>query len=186
MSRGLEALAEVVAPSVLLDAIDTSRRLTDLGVPHALIGGLAVGLHGHPRATKDVDFLVGDEAFERTVPLLVYREELAEIARVGVVDLMGVPPGRDGLRTLLAVPLGGEIPVVPAEALILLKLTAARPQDLADVVALLEAGVDVREVRTYLGEHAPELVARLAEVADGMEAEPTTEVVGAPGSPDEK
>jgi len=44
----------------------------------------------------------------------------------------------------------------------------------------------VREVRTYLGEHAPELVARLAEVADGMEAEPTTEVVGAPGSPDEK
>jgi hypothetical protein len=28
----------------------------ELGVPHALIGGLAVGLHGHPRATKDVDF----------------------------------------------------------------------------------------------------------------------------------
>ena len=58
MIGSIEELAEVVAPSVLLDAIDTSRRLTALGVPHALIGGLAVGLHGHPRATKDVDFLV--------------------------------------------------------------------------------------------------------------------------------
>ena len=166
MSGGIEALAEIVAPSVLIDAIDTSRRLTALGVPHALIGGLAVGLHGHPRATKDVDFLVGDEAFERTTPILVYREELAEIARIGEIDLMGVPPGHDELRSLLAVPEGGEIPVVPAPALIYLKLSAGRPQDLADVHALLEAGVDVLEVRTYLGRHAPELVPLLAKLVD--------------------
>lgn len=46
MSTGLKALADVVAPAVLVDAIDTSRRLTALGVPHALIGGLAVGYMG--------------------------------------------------------------------------------------------------------------------------------------------
>jgi hypothetical protein len=28
------------------------------GVPYALCGGLAVGVHGYPRATKDIDFLV--------------------------------------------------------------------------------------------------------------------------------
>ena len=29
-----------------------------------LVGGLAVGAHGWPRATKDVDFLVDESAFE--------------------------------------------------------------------------------------------------------------------------
>jgi hypothetical protein len=166
MSRGIEALAEVVAPSVLVDAIDTSRRLAALGVPHALIGGLAVGLHGYPRATKDVDFLVGDEAFERTTPIVVYRAELAEIARAGVIDLMSVPPLHDELRSLLAIPEGGEIPVIPAPALILLKLLAGRPQDLADVHALLKAGVEVFAVRSYLGEYAPQLVPALARLVE--------------------
>lgn len=168
MSRGIEALAEVVAPGVLMDAITTSRRLTALGVPHALIGGLAVGLHGHPRATRDVDFLVGDEAFERITPFLVYRREVAEIARAGVIDLLSLPPGHDELRELLAVPRGGEVPVVPAPALIYLKLSARRPQDLADVRALLDAGVGLAEVRDYLSEHAPELVPLLARVADPL------------------
>ena len=164
MTVGIELLAKVVAPSVLVDAIDTSRRLTALGVPHALIGGLAVGLHGHLRATRDVAFLVGDEAFERTAPIAVYREELAEIAQAGVIDLMGVPPEHKALRRLLAVPQGGEIPVLPAPALILLKLSAGRPQDHADVHALIRSGVDAFEVRDYLERYAPNLVPQLAKI----------------------
>lgn len=58
-----EELEQVVAQRVLDDARRVSATLTRLRVPHALVGGLAVGLHGHPRATKDVDFLVGEEAF---------------------------------------------------------------------------------------------------------------------------
>ena len=162
MSAGLASLADVVAPSVLVDAIETSRRLTVLGVPHALIGGLAVGLYGYPRATKDVDFLVGDEAFARTGPIVVYRAELADIVRLGVIDLMAVPPRHEDLRALLTVPEEGAIPVIPAPALVLLKLSAGRPQDLTDVRALLDAGVDLGDVRAYLGEHAPELVPLLA------------------------
>ncbi|MCA9491982.1 MAG: hypothetical protein KC621_18745, partial [Myxococcales bacterium] len=46
-----EELERVVAPRVLEDALRVSGALSDLGVPHALVGGLAVGLHGHPRAT---------------------------------------------------------------------------------------------------------------------------------------
>ncbi|MBN1424568.1 nucleotidyl transferase AbiEii/AbiGii toxin family protein [Candidatus Fermentibacteria bacterium] len=171
MSFGLEALAEVVAPSVLVDAIESSRQLASLGIPHALIGGLAVGLHGHPRATRDVDFLVGDEAFEQIAPSALFRKELVEIARAGVIDFMGVPPQHRELRSVLAVPKGGEIPVVPVPALVLLKLLAGRPQDLADVHALLKAGADVLEIRTYLGEHAPQLVPELAKLLDPIAEE---------------
>ncbi len=74
----LEDLAEVVAPQVLLDAVRVGELLAELRVPHVLIGGLAVGLDGHPRATKDVDYMVGPEAFQTTEPILVCREELKE------------------------------------------------------------------------------------------------------------
>ncbi|MBI2571276.1 MAG: hypothetical protein HYV63_30085 [Candidatus Schekmanbacteria bacterium] len=164
MNGRIEALAEVVSPSVLVDAIETSRRLTALGVPHALIGGLAVGIHGYPRSTRGVDFLVGDEAFERKTAILVYRAELVEIAKAGVIDLMSIPPLHEELRDLLAVPRGGEIPVMPAHGLVLLKLLVGRPQDLADVHALLKVGVDVSAIRSYLGEHAPNLVPVLARL----------------------
>lgn len=69
-------LADSVAATVLLDAIRTGERLTELGIPHVLIGGLAVGLNGHPRATKDVDYMVGPVAFSSMEPILLYREEL--------------------------------------------------------------------------------------------------------------
>src|SRR4029079_13946135 len=59
----LERLRGVVAPEVLHAADVASRMLREGGVPHALAGGLAVGAHGYPRTTDDVDFLVGDEAF---------------------------------------------------------------------------------------------------------------------------
>lgn len=158
----LERLAETVASHVLLDAIETSQRLAGLGVPHALIGGLAVGMHGHPRATKDVDFLVGDAAFARTEPLLVYREELRDLVRVGVIDLMPVPPGHPELALYLRVPDDTEVPIIGPEALVLLKLLANRPQDRADVVALLGAGLDVAAATDYLRRNAPELTGRFA------------------------
>jgi hypothetical protein len=65
MSSALDGLRGVVHPDILERTEQISRTLTALGIPHALIGGLAVGVYGHPRATKDVDFLVGTEAFER-------------------------------------------------------------------------------------------------------------------------
>lgn len=165
MKNSLEALAEVVAASVLVDAIETSRNLARIGVPHALIGGLAVGLHGHPRATKDVDFLVGDEAFSATHPVLMYREELSEIVRIGQIDLMSVPPGHEELRAVLQLPERDEIPVIPIPCLVYLKLAAGRPQDMADVHSLLQRGVDLREINEYLNRFAPEQVSRFAEIA---------------------
>src|SRR5258708_12877563 len=59
----LARLRGVVAPEILAAAEVASRKLREAGIPHALAGGLAVGAHGYPRTTDDVDFLVGDEAF---------------------------------------------------------------------------------------------------------------------------
>ena len=131
-SLTLNDLRGVVADDILVRARDTSAQLTELGVPHLLIGGVAVGLHGHPRATRDVDFMVGPEAFASS-PILVYREELKGVARTGFTDLnapeVGVPLLHEELRT-------GELPLVSLHGLLLMKLIAHRPQDIADVRAL--------------------------------------------------
>lgn len=164
--RDLDELRDVVAGAIVDRAVEVSGCLDDLGVPHALIGGIAVGLHGHVRATRDVDFLVGKEAFERTHPLLVFREELGELVRIGHTDLMSVPPAFPGLEEELS--LGEPIPVISLPALILLKLDAFRPRDREDVRQLLTGQPgDVREVRDYLVSHAPHLVPRLAEALTG-------------------
>lgn len=120
----LDGLRDVVASALLERASQVSERLNELGVPHTLIGGLAVGVHGHPRATKDIDFLVGSEAFDRTTPLLVYRDELRELVRIGTTDLMSVPPGRTGLTDELA--LAEDIPVISLAGLVLLKLSRSQ------------------------------------------------------------
>ena len=59
-----EAL-QFVAPKVRDAAIKTAVQLAHLGIRHALAGGLAVGAHGYVRATTAIDFLVGEEAFDR-------------------------------------------------------------------------------------------------------------------------
>lgn len=165
MSDGWDRLAEVVAPQVLLDALETSKRLTELKVAHALIGGLAVGLYGHPRATKDVDFLVADQAFESTAPLLVFRPELRDLARVGVVDFLPLPPDHPALATSLRLPSSDlEVPVVSIEGLVVLKLLANRPQDRADLQALVTCGMDTNAVVSFLSAHAPDLVPRFAQL----------------------
>ena len=159
----LDPLRGIVAAPILDRAEEVARQLTTLGVPHVLIGGLAVGVHGHPRATKDVDFLVGEEAFASTSPLLVYRDELKDLVRIGHTDIMSVPPSYPGLAAELA--LDQEVPVISLPALVLMKLDAARPRDREDVRTLLTIHPEaLRKVRDYLAEHAPELVHRLAEV----------------------
>jgi hypothetical protein len=156
-------LGDVVARSILDRAELVSKRLNALGVPHVLIGGLAVGVHGHPRATKDVDFLVGAEAFASMSPLLVYRAELADLVRVGNTDIMSVPPKYPVLFGELR--LDDDVPIISLRGLVLMKLDAFRPRDREDVRTLLtQDPSQIRSIRDFLQSHAPDLVHRLAEV----------------------
>lgn len=163
MSSILDGLRGVVHPDILERTESISTTLTALGVPHALIGGLAVGVHGHPRLTKDVDFIVGSQAFERTKPFLVYRPELEEVARAGFSSLMSIPPAFPCLEE--EVVLSRAVPVISLPGLVLMKLLAFRGQDQADVEALLrDDETRLADVSDYLAEHAPDLLIRLGEV----------------------
>src|SRR5713226_5253507 len=69
----LKEVFRFVSPRVREAAVKTAAQLDHLGIRYALAGGLAVGAHGYIRATVDVDFLVGEEAFEHHGPLVTFK-----------------------------------------------------------------------------------------------------------------
>ena len=160
----LRLLDDVVSPRVLAAMRRASSALTSLGVRHALAGGLAVGAHGYARNTRDVDLLVGDEAFERHPGGLVTLKPGVPIQIDGVgVDLLSTSGDDAFLERSLPQPVEGEIPVISAGTLVYLKLKSPRLKDRADVVELVKAGLDVPSVRTSLERDAPSLVDKLDE-----------------------
>lgn len=158
-------LEEVVAPRVLDAMRAMAAEYRRMGVRHALVGGLAVGAQGWPRATKDVDFLVDEGAFERRPGGLLLLRVPFEIGGVPVDSLAPKPDeaflaeARDS-----AVDSHG-IPVLAVEPLIYMKLRASRLRDQVDVVELLKAGADEAACRRWLAEHAPDLSTRFDELA---------------------
>lgn len=168
----LLALEGVVAPRVLDAMRSASDELTRLGVRHALVGGLAVGAHGYPRATKDVDFLVGDEAFEHHEGGIVTMKPGIPIQIHGVlVDLLSAQPGEGALGAVPVVRTGVDVPIAPIEALVHLKLKSPRLKDAADVIELLKVGIDCARCRAWLATNAPALAPRFEELIERAQRE---------------
>ncbi len=167
----LSQLRGVVAPEILAAAEVASRKLREAGVPHALAGGLAVGAHGYPRTTDDVDFLVGDEAFLRHAGgLVTLKVPLIAVGNVRI-DMVSIEPSgeeKEQLRPALENPPESEqIPVVPLTALVYMKLKAGRQKDVADLVELLKRGkIDIVGIDHYLQQRAPAYVQRWARVKE--------------------
>jgi len=152
------SLLEDVVSSKILDAMRTaSEQLARLGIRHALVGALAVGANGYPRATKDVDFLVGEEAFQHLGGGIVAIAPGVPIAIGNVpVDPISIAPGEEHLHQALSSPrISGGIPIAPVEALVYLKLKSPRRKDAADIVELVRSGIDPKSIRDYLARHAP-------------------------------
>ena len=137
---------------------DTMNRLVAAldaeGISYAIMGGMAVNVHGHERMTKDVDVLLTQEGFEtfRTKFLGTLFDPVAGRPRRfsdrqnGVtldVLVTGRYPG-SGKPGPVAFPdpeTAGEVldnkRVINLATLIQLKLAARRYQDFADVVSLI-------------------------------------------------
>ena len=162
----LSLLDGVVAPEILAAMRSASAQLARMGVRHALAGALAVGAWGYPRASKDVDFLVGDEAFERHEGGIVTMAPGVPIGAGGVpVDHLGILPHEGHLDQALGQSaVEGDVPIAPLEALIYLKLKSPRRRDEADVVELLRVN-DPRPIRLYLEKNAPEMLAKFDAIA---------------------
>ena len=124
-----------------------------------VVGGYAVGVHGHPRATKDLDVWV-EPTLENAQRVLVALADFGapageltaeELATPGTGFMMGRPPTRidiltrisglefgSAFRRALTVELapGCSCRVLSIDDLIVNKRAAGRPQDLADADAL--------------------------------------------------
>lgn len=156
-----------VSPKVRDAAIKTAAQLDRLGIRHALAGGLAVGAHGYIRATADVDFLVGEEAFEHHGVLVTFRPGVPiEVDGVRIDYLSPIALGAQLEDVLDAPAISQGLAVVPVEALIYMKLKARRRQDLLDVVELINAGASVRRVRLYIEQYASDLLPVFDELVE--------------------
>ena len=149
----------------------------DSGAAYALIGGFAVAVHGLPRPTRDIDFLIHvpriaipkllekllDRGFTFQLTDVIKRlgeSHLAEIRYAGVrVDLLDAAPlplfqrmvERGKEHTIR----GHQVRVATPEDLIALKMIACREDDIRDVRAILAAqgkNLDLEAVRRTLRE----------------------------------
>jgi hypothetical protein len=139
-----------------------ARLAAALPEPSALIGALAVAAHGYVRATDDLDFVSSadpkdiqkhlrshgiaarirrGDILEGDVPSVVYGE--ADAIRF---DVLFPPVPVDWSRTItLELDSGSRFRVVDLDTLVRLKLRAAGPQDLIDVVHLVRLHPEIRD-----------------------------------------
>ncbi len=150
----LDLIAELEA------VVDTFERV---GIEYALCGGLALALHGHPRATMDIDVLMpqaelagalqaaralGFDVPARKMVFGLRTGAPREVHRVSKLDpstnqlmsldLLVVGPGLETVWTgRVDLMIGNrKMVVVSRDGLATMKRIAGRPQDLADLAAL--------------------------------------------------
>ena len=140
----------------LIDALDHEE------IPYALCGGIAMAIHGRPRATVDIDMLIRPESLPQILRIakdlgyairgldMSFGKDVIEIRRVSKIDratrvvlsldiILVTDAIRDVWKTRVKASLeGGKLAVVSREGLIALKKLSGRPQDIADISALSE------------------------------------------------
>lgn len=152
----LVLLEDVVPPKVLAALRLASEALIRANVRHVVVGGLAVGAHGHPGASKVVELLVGAEAFvNHPNGLMTLRPEVPFRVNGVAIVLLSPEPDEGFLAEVLAQPPGS---IMEAPPLVYMKLKTSRLKDRSDVVELIKASIDVDACRGYLEVHAPALV----------------------------
>jgi hypothetical protein len=125
-------------------------------IEYAVCGGLALTIHGFPRATFDIDVLIREESLEKAFEIaakqgfdihgldISFKDRAVEIRRVSKIDEDGeVMP----LDFLLVTPFvedvwnnkehliwqGRVLSIVSRQGLIKMKQLAGRPKDLIDI-----------------------------------------------------
>jgi hypothetical protein len=140
------------------DFLDLLRAFIDRNVRFLIVGAYALGVHGRPRATGDLDVWV-DPTAENAANVMAALEQFgaptsqvsaADFSRPGVVFQMGLPPLRIDVLTELSgltfaeawstrtrAPFGPVIAdVIGREAFIKNKRATGRARDLGDIEAL--------------------------------------------------
>ena len=132
------------------------RRFKEEGVEYAVCGGLALAIHGFPRATFDIDVLIRPESLEPAYAIaaehgfdikgldMSFKERAVEIRRVSKIDEEG---NVISLDLLLVTPMvedvwetreefeweSNDLWIVSKEGLMKMKSLAGRDKDLIDL-----------------------------------------------------
>lgn len=150
-------------PLDLRSALDAlTRSLDTAGIPYAVCGALALAIHGHPRATKDIDLLTASDQIEalkavarvhgytlEALPMTFSSSGITvhrlsrligtQILTLDIIDGSGVLAPVWNTRERLDT-TRGPVWVVSRQGLVTMKLAAGRPQDLADLAQLETSG----------------------------------------------
>lgn len=135
------------------------RALDDAGVDYAVVGALAVAIHGAPRATGDIDLLIERQSLPQAMEAartsgftiaaipMTFRDggELQRVTKLAgremlMLDYLLVTESLVPVwesRTRLPTEFG-PLSVISRDALIAMKVAAGRPRDLGDVASLEE------------------------------------------------
>jgi len=142
------------------DFRDVVTLFVDGGVEFLIVGAYALGFHGAPRASGDIDLLVrptpenAARVFEALIrfgaPLAAHGVSPTDFARPGSVYQVGLPPRRidvltqisgvtfdDAWATRSSAEVDGRVVnIIGREAYLRNKQAAGRPKDLADAARL--------------------------------------------------
>src|SRR5262249_41147535 len=137
------------------------------------VGALAIGVYGWPRATKDVDVLLGDEAWDKQRSgALIPRVELPPVLCGVGIDYLPIDVGGPFLEIAVSSPFLTEgLPIAPPEVVVCTKLFRHASRDRTDIIEMIKARlVELPPIRAYLTEHTPVFLRRWDElVADAEE-----------------
>jgi hypothetical protein len=149
-------------PTLYDEINDLVTALEREGIKYALCGGVAMAIHGRPRATVDIDMLILPESLSDTLRIagdlgytvrgldMTFGKDVIEIRRVSKIDrerkavltldmILVTDAIRDVWDNRVQAKLpSGKLSVVSKEGLIALKKISGRPQDVADIGALQE------------------------------------------------
>lgn len=162
--KQLEAALQKLPRGVARAVHIASEALDVAGVRHALVGGVAAAAHGYLRSTDDVDFLVGDEAFENRGIIITFAPGVPILVGDVGIDYIPMESGEEFLEAAL-----DEV-VVPVEAFVYMKLKAGRRRDLDDIFQILSAGADDRPIRDYLTTYAPQHLPQFESLVEELTA----------------
>jgi hypothetical protein len=153
IEAGLHDELEFLHPRFRAALYAAAAAYDQLGIRYALVGGVAAGAYGRPRATRDIDFLVGEEAFHAAGAVLSFKAGVPQEAHDVPID--NIPPHvhyREIYERALdsAVVVDG-VRVARAPFVATTKLVGGRPHDIAAIVEMVQAGsVTPEEVRTIV------------------------------------
>ena len=137
---------------------EVSKMFSREGIRHALVGALGANAYrSRPRTTEDIDFLVGDEAFERhaggfvTLRVPVIEFDGIDVDQVPLTDALRIV--EDGLNRAS---VSDGVPIAPVDTIVVMKLLAGRTQDLADIEAIIDSGANRELLRAAVEQMIPE------------------------------